>query len=243
MTAQTWADLLPLPVHHQRLGHCSRWGILSLGPAPDLLLLTLPAVEGDHEHEALPEQREIVPAGGAALYGIAVVSHEEVLEHRRRERPWVGQHRMITQSPPPSLSSYTHTYTPAEEGEVEEEEEIEDAEVVVGEGGDTATVAYTIGNAEGYDQGPQEGPLVKLGPFKTEKEEYEGGWVWASLEDARRFVAITPLPWKAGIYRLQLSGSWEECVSAEPHPSDGVHRLLKDAKVLFRMTSADDVPF
>ena len=87
--------------------------------------------------------------------------------------------------------------------------------------------AFTVGNRTAYDECLAGNPLArKLGAFEC--RGYEGGWVWKTEDDARQFarVADTWLPWTPGVYGLYLPTGWETDVSPEPHPSDGVHRLL-----------------
>lgn len=101
--------------------------------------------------------------------------------------------------------------------------------------------AYTIGRTSSYDKSLAEEPEVK----KIGKSgDYKGGWVFRTPEEAHNFLGS--YAWKASmksgedpadysVYELELSGPWEECASAQPK-EDGVHRLLKDARVIGKMT-------
>lgn len=103
--------------------------------------------------------------------------------------------------------------------------------------------AVTIGATKPYDKSlatPEEQPVKKIGARPD--EGYGGGWVWRNVYEAAMFLEdpgfsdlCTRLrlgctkPEQFSIYVLELPNSWEEDVSKEPDPSDGVHRLLNDA--------------
>jgi hypothetical protein len=104
--------------------------------------------------------------------------------------------------------------------------------------------AFTLGYIKSYDEtlanGDKPGGTkpLKLGRM----DNYDGGWVWLSAEKAERF-RLSPGFAKAfpdrdpdtfGVYRLELPNGWLTDVSAEPHESDGVHRLLNDAPLVGR---------
>lgn len=98
-------------------------------------------------------------------------------------------------------------------------------------------MAFTTGNRAGYDRGLLNGETAKLGahPARGEEPAYGGGWVWATAAEARTFIETTDLPFKAAVYALALPTGWDEDVSPEPDPEDGVHRLLNDAIILHRV--------
>ncbi len=98
------------------------------------------------------------------------------------------------------------------------------------------TIAFTVGRAASYDAYLQDDPApAKCGAY----EGYDGGWVWRTEEQAQAFLASEAfarafdLPASEfGVYRLELPTDWAFDVSASPHWSDGVHRLLNDARIV-----------
>lgn len=99
--------------------------------------------------------------------------------------------------------------------------------------------AYTVGSTSVYEEQLKRGEFKKLG----RTGDYAGGWVWKDAEEAHAFLKSAAFryefnalrsPEEFSVYLLELPGSWQECVSAEPDPSDGVHRLLVDARVVRR---------
>lgn len=97
--------------------------------------------------------------------------------------------------------------------------------------------AFTIGHTKSYNQGLLENPhLTKIG--KT--EDYDGGWVWKTVEEAQAFIwsqDFLKIDWGDGkprdpenfsVFGLILS-SWEDTylINEQRH-------LLCDAK-LFRL--------
>jgi len=96
--------------------------------------------------------------------------------------------------------------------------------------------AFTIGSQSSYDRALAESdPVTKLGVRPEDDPPYEGGWVWRTAEDALAFIQHNALPFKAAVYVLELPTGWNTDVSPEPHPSDGVHRLLHDALITGRV--------
>lgn len=104
--------------------------------------------------------------------------------------------------------------------------------------------AFTLGYAKGYDSyiadAPPDEPPMKLGA--ASREDYDGGWVWGSRIGAREFLASGQFalqfpgrdPAEFAVYELQLPTGWSTDVSGVPHPSDGVRRLLHDARIVRR---------
>lgn len=96
--------------------------------------------------------------------------------------------------------------------------------------------AFTIGSQSSYDRALSEPePVFKWGVHPEEEPPYEGGWVWRTAAEAHLFIQNTALSFKAAVYALQLPADWDTDVSPEPHPSDGVHRLQNDARILRRV--------
>ncbi len=99
--------------------------------------------------------------------------------------------------------------------------------------------AFTLGRVTNYDRYLKDDPApAKRGAY----EGYDGGWVWGTEEQARAFLASEAfarafdLPASEfGVYRLELPTDWAFDVSASPHWSDGVHRLLNDARIVERV--------
>lgn len=103
-----------------------------------------------------------------------------------------------------------------------------DVQRVVPPGGPTA---FTIGNRAAYEKEMTRNPLArKLGASGG----YKGGWVWRTEEETRQFVHLNKdqFSWIPGVFGLYLPTDWESDVSPEPHPSDGVHRLLHASLVV-----------
>jgi len=112
------------------------------------------------------------------------------------------------------------------------------------------TPAYTLGATRSYDQALAEEPTTMKIGFRPDSPEwpggYEGGWVWPTAEAARAYwdehqgeILDTYTAKSFSVYEIQLPGSWESSVSAEPAP-DGVHRLLVDARIIRKVTSPLD---
>lgn len=87
------------------------------------------------------------------------------------------------------------------------------------------TIAYTIGAIRSYDQAVAEGQVHKLG----RSPEYEGGWVWPSLESALSMVTRTDLGFVAGVYEIELPGEWERLTFLG---RDGVHHITEDSLII-----------
>lgn len=98
--------------------------------------------------------------------------------------------------------------------------------------------AFTLGMEKSYDmmlagEGVT-GVVTKLGA----NSEYEGGWVWPTAEAAEAFRTSSEFDnWfrgraeKFAVYRIELPLGWQEDVSEDPHPKDGVHRLLTSSLI------------
>ena len=103
-------------------------------------------------------------------------------------------------------------------------------------------LAFTVGYAEGYDaalaKGTPDEPLRKSG----EHDDYRGGWIWASPDEARAFLGSAQFaeafpgrdPDEFAVYRLELPTGWDDDVSATVDTEDGVHRPLHDALIVSR---------
>ena len=101
--------------------------------------------------------------------------------------------------------------------------------------------AYTVGHTVNYDRNLAEAtpnePVRKVG--ERQDEDYAGGWVWRTPEDAQSFLDDQerkgwPDDWQASdfsIYELELPTNWDTNVSLQTH-DDGVHRLLHDAVIV-----------
>lgn len=97
-------------------------------------------------------------------------------------------------------------------------------------------LAFTIGNRKGYDHAlATQERAHKTGVRPESDPPYRGGWVWKTAEDADAFIKRTPLPFVAAVYAIELPTGWNEDVSPEPCPEDGVHNLLHDAVILHRV--------
>lgn len=88
-------------------------------------------------------------------------------------------------------------------------------------------VAFTIGNRVSYDRDLAQRVVHKIG----KRDDYDGGWVWRTREEAEEFIRRVPQPFDAKVYALLLPRGWKEDVSAEP-AADGVHRLLQNARIV-----------
>lgn len=105
--------------------------------------------------------------------------------------------------------------------------------------GGMTTIGFTVGRAANYDAWLRDSPApAKCGAY----EGYDGGWIWRTAAQAQAFLASEPFarafdlpPSEFSIYRLELLSGWAFDVSASPHPSDGVHRLLNDAPIVERV--------
>jgi hypothetical protein len=90
------------------------------------------------------------------------------------------------------------------------------------------TTAYTIGAIRSYEEALAGGPVRKLG----RSSEYEGGWVWQELDDAKAVALRTDLGFVAGVYELELPGEW----STTTFPGgDGVHHISEDSVIVRRV--------
>jgi hypothetical protein len=100
-------------------------------------------------------------------------------------------------------------------------------------------VAYTIGNVHSYDKALTEPDTVKIGARLDEEPPYAGGCVWRTAEEATAFIQEhgSELGFDAAVYGLLLPTGWEVDVSPEPDPTDGVHRLLHDARILAKVAT------
>ena len=95
--------------------------------------------------------------------------------------------------------------------------------------------AFTVGLKASYDWSLEHEPVVrKMG----REPDYDGGWVWRTREEVESFLGpghkydFGRGPVVCGIYGLILENGWELDVSAEPHPEDGVHRLINTSQIV-----------
>ncbi len=93
--------------------------------------------------------------------------------------------------------------------------------------------AYTIGHKASYDRDLKDRIAHKVG----RTEDYPGGWIWETREEAEAFLNKTNRmrdfgqgPRECDVYGLILPGTWEECSSPEVD-AEGVHLLLVDAEL------------
>lgn len=97
-------------------------------------------------------------------------------------------------------------------------------------------LAYTVGHTSSYDQYLIESSKpMKLG----KRDDYPGGWIWHTVEEARAFLERNDLEElyqdmdrrKFSVYELELPTSWEIDVTRDPD-QHGVHHLIPDAQIL-----------
>lgn len=96
--------------------------------------------------------------------------------------------------------------------------------------------AYTVGHTQSYDLylSKASNPLKK-GRY----DDYPGGWIWRTVEEARKFLARNDLEElyqdmdsrKFSVYELELPTSWEVDVTSVPD-QNGIHHLIPDAIIL-----------
>lgn len=123
-----------------------------------------------------------------------------------------------------------------------------------------AEQAFTIGRIATYDPLLADGqPHWKLGQIDRETGArrrvddagnrivetggvpYLGGWVWRRPASAKAFMSTSHWfkgPWKEeefAVYEMELIGTWQTDVTAEADPSDGVHHLIQDARLIRRV--------
>ncbi len=102
-------------------------------------------------------------------------------------------------------------------------------------GKETMKTAYTIGRTMSYDQALNEGPVYKTGA----RDDYFGGWVWKTVQEAEDFLKTTHLPFMTdlfSIYELKLPHCWKENVSTNPDIY-GVHNLLNNAEIIEKVNT------
>ena len=95
--------------------------------------------------------------------------------------------------------------------------------------------AFTIGNYKSYDRTLAEyqaDPSLPTPAKLGRQDDYEGGWVWATQEEAQAFIDSHDLAFPAKVYGLLLPHGWSFDVSTQPHPEDGVHRLLNTSYLI-----------
>ena len=109
------------------------------------------------------------------------------------------------------------------------------------------TTAYTVGHAESYDLmlADPSVPHIKLG-YRSASQmpdgvAYEGGALWQTVAEAEAFLDADGIQGRDGlygdlygIYELELPAPWAECAGQGAELD--FHRLLKDAKILRRIT-------
>lgn len=100
--------------------------------------------------------------------------------------------------------------------------------------------AFTLGSTESYDDllTTSEDDVVKTGRYPVKSDGYEGGWVWATFDEANQFLdsddfanAFGDRKAEFSVYELELATGWDTDASP-PHHMDGVCRLLYDARVM-----------
>ena len=111
--------------------------------------------------------------------------------------------------------------------------------------------AYTLGRTSSYDKALTSGlGCTKLGSRPQGAhdipEGYGGGWLWITPKEAENFRTSDlnkewfSDPHSFSVYELDIT-SWEECASKEPDPSDGVHRLLVDSRIVKKHVFGSDL--
>lgn len=106
-------------------------------------------------------------------------------------------------------------------------------------------VAFTVGNTHSYDlalyEALEDDPVKKVGRNNGLYDDYGGGWVWATEQEAADFLQSSQFdatfPGRASefaVYRLELPTDWDTDVTTETE-DDGVHRLLNDAVIVERV--------
>lgn len=90
------------------------------------------------------------------------------------------------------------------------------------------TTAYTIGAIRSYEEALREGPVRKLG----RSSEYEGGWVWQELDEAKVVALDADLGFVAGVFELTLTGEWDRATFLG---KDGIHHIVEDAVIVRRV--------
>jgi len=107
---------------------------------------------------------------------------------------------------------------------------------------DCGKIAYTVGLVSSYEAAIDElaakGEKVKK-TGRMPEDNYEGGWIWRTREEAQAFLGSEPAMWKVDrefkVYGVLLTGTWETDVSPEVY-EDGVHRLWVTSKEVFRLS-------
>jgi len=95
--------------------------------------------------------------------------------------------------------------------------------------------AYTIGFTKSYDQAlANEKNVRKCGM----RDDYPGGWVWKSFEEADNFrlnaIPIVEPEWvpeESSVYEIKLPNGFNQDISPTPG-EDGVHNLINDALII-----------
>lgn len=122
-----------------------------------------------------------------------------------------------------------------------------------------AEQAFTIGRITTYDELLADGqPHWKLGQIDRETGArrrvddagnkivdeggvpYLGGWVWRRAASAKAFMHSNSWfkTWKVeefAVYEMELTGTWQTDVTSAADASDGVHRLIHDARLIRRV--------
>src|SRR5690554_6526132 len=93
-----------------------------------------------------------------------------------------------------------------------------------------APMIYSIGLKLKYEQAfATRRPVMKLGRgIGSDGKPYPGGWVWRTVDDARRFLAEQGLEATHGVYGILAD--WDR--DAELLPGDQTKRLIRDAEVV-----------
>lgn len=101
------------------------------------------------------------------------------------------------------------------------------------------TTAYTVGAEAAYDQNlidyPEDGGS-KLG----QTEDYEGGWVWKTPEEAKEFAATLDDGQPFAVYELKLPSGWEEDTYLA---SNNLHCLKHNAGIIRKVGAQYSGPY
>lgn len=102
-------------------------------------------------------------------------------------------------------------------------------------------IAFTIGHTKSYNKALADD---SHNCFKTgRREDYEGGWIWKTAEEADDFIKSTEfmnVDWGDGnprnpndfsVFKVILVNGWEKDVSAIPG-KDNIFHLLVDSKFM-----------
>lgn len=86
-------------------------------------------------------------------------------------------------------------------------------------------VAYTLGSEKAYDEALLNPPAFKIG----KSEDYTGGWVWKTLEEAHGYRKVHQLPY--AIYKIRLKSDWDSCT----YQLGSLDYLIYDAEIISKV--------